>query len=189
MWSGRRIKDAGKELTGGRGVDIVVGPVRRRPFTTRYAPLARAAGCWSSASPVADIPTSRSPVLLNNVDAVGVAGSLSLITRISGRAVGGAGAAAASARCRRRSDRLTPRARCRRDRIAGGPNGTGKVDRQDCDERMRRPRDDATSIHGSCRLSWLTVATRLFLCASAVVLRPYNKTNRRHGSVRHAAFN
>ncbi|EUA39914.1 zinc-binding dehydrogenase family protein [Mycobacterium avium subsp. avium 2285 (R)] len=52
-------KDAVKELTHGRGVDIVVDPVGGDRFTDSLRSLAPAGGCWWSASPAARSPRSR----------------------------------------------------------------------------------------------------------------------------------
>ena len=56
-------KDAVKELTGGRGVDIVVDPVGGDRFADSLRSLApggpQSAGCWWSASPAVRFPRSR----------------------------------------------------------------------------------------------------------------------------------
>ena len=46
-------KDAVKELTNGRGVDIVVDPVGGDRFTDSLRSLAPGGRCWSSVSPAA----------------------------------------------------------------------------------------------------------------------------------------
>jgi NADPH2:quinone reductase len=49
-----------KELTGGKGVDVVMDPVGGDRFTDSLRSLAPRAGCSSSASPAARSPPSRS---------------------------------------------------------------------------------------------------------------------------------
>ncbi|MCV7057458.1 NADPH:quinone oxidoreductase family protein [Mycolicibacterium gilvum] len=66
-------KDAVKELTGGRGVDIVVDPVGGDRFTDSLRSLAPGGRLLVVGFTGGDIPTVKvNRLLLNNVDAVGV---------------------------------------------------------------------------------------------------------------------
>ena len=66
-------KDAVKELTGGRGVDIVVDPVGGDRFTDSLRSLAPGGRLLVIGFTGGDIPTVKvNRLLLNNVDAVGV---------------------------------------------------------------------------------------------------------------------
>lgn len=66
-------KDAVKELTGGRGVDIVVDPVGGDRFTDSLRSLAPAGRLLVIGFTGGDIPTVKvNRLLLNNVDVVGV---------------------------------------------------------------------------------------------------------------------
>ncbi len=66
-------KDAVKELTGGRGVDIVVDPVGGDRFTDSLRLLAPGGRLLVIGFTGGDIPTIKvNRLLLNNVDAVGV---------------------------------------------------------------------------------------------------------------------
>jgi NADPH2:quinone reductase len=66
-------KDAVKELTGGRGVDIVVDPVGGDRFTDSLRSLAAGGRLLVIGFTGGDIPTVKvNRLLLNNVDAVGV---------------------------------------------------------------------------------------------------------------------
>src|ERR1700742_2392994 len=66
-------KDAVKELTGGRGVDIVVDPVGGDRFTDSLRSLAPGGRLLVVGFTGGDIPTIKvNRLLLNNVDAVGV---------------------------------------------------------------------------------------------------------------------
>lgn len=66
-------KDAVKELTGGRGVDIVVDPVGGDRFTDSLRSLAPGGRLLVVGFTGGDIPTVKvNRLLLNNIDAVGV---------------------------------------------------------------------------------------------------------------------
>jgi NADPH2:quinone reductase len=66
-------KDAVKELTGGRGVDVVVDPVGGDRFTDSLRSLAPGGRLLVIGFTGGDIPTVKvNRLLLNNVDAVGV---------------------------------------------------------------------------------------------------------------------
>ena len=66
-------KDAVKELTGGRGVDVVVDPVGGDRFTDSLRSLAPGGRLLVIGFTGGDIPTIKvNRLLLNNVDAVGV---------------------------------------------------------------------------------------------------------------------
>lgn len=66
-------KDAVKELTGGRGVDVVVDPVGGDRFTDSLRSLAPGGRVLVIGFTGGDIPTVKvNRLLLNNVDAVGV---------------------------------------------------------------------------------------------------------------------
>ena len=66
-------KDAVKELTGGRGVDIVVDPVGGDRFTDSLRSLAPAGRLLVIGFTGGDIPTVKvNRLLLNNIDVVGV---------------------------------------------------------------------------------------------------------------------
>lgn len=66
-------KDAVKELTGGRGVDIVLDPVGGDRFTDSLRSLAPAGRLLVVGFTGGEIPTVRvNRLLLNNVDAIGV---------------------------------------------------------------------------------------------------------------------
>ena len=66
-------KDTVKELTGGRGVDIVVDPVGGDRFTDSLRSLAPGGRLLVIGFPGGDIPTVKvNRLLLNNVDVVGV---------------------------------------------------------------------------------------------------------------------
>jgi len=66
-------KDAVKELTGGRGVDIVVDPVGGDRFTDSLRSLAPGGRLLVIGFTGGEIPTVKvNRLLLNNVDAVGV---------------------------------------------------------------------------------------------------------------------
>ena len=127
-------KDAVKELTGGRGVDIVVDPVGGDRFTDSLRSLAPGGRLLVIGFTGGDIPTVKvNRLLLNNVDVVGVGwGAWSADSpRLSGRAVGRAGAAAGVGHgVGARADRLPPGARRRGDRLTGGPDGQGQGRRQ-----------------------------------------------------------
>ena len=67
-------KDAAKELTGGRGVDIVVDPVGGDRFTDSLRSLAREGRLLVIGFTGGEIPTVRvNRLLLNNISVVGVA--------------------------------------------------------------------------------------------------------------------
>ncbi|MBD0323162.1 MAG: zinc-binding dehydrogenase, partial [Aldersonia sp.] len=66
-------KDRVKELTGGRGVDIVVDPVGGDRFTDSIRSLGRGGRILVLGFTAGDIPTVKvNRLLLNNVDVVGV---------------------------------------------------------------------------------------------------------------------
>ncbi|MBX9640065.1 MAG: zinc-binding dehydrogenase, partial [Mycobacteriaceae bacterium] len=66
-------KDAVKELTGGRGVDIVVDPVGGERFTDSLRSLAPAGRLLVIGFTGGEIPTVKvNRLLLNNIDVVGV---------------------------------------------------------------------------------------------------------------------
>ena len=90
-------KDAVKELTDGRGVDIVVDPVGGDRFTDSLRSLAPGGRLLVIGFTGGEIPTVKvNRLLLNNVDAVGVGWGAWTCTHpgLSARAVGGTGAAA-----------------------------------------------------------------------------------------------
>ena len=123
-------KDAVKELTGGRGVDVVVDPVGGDRFTDSLRSLAAGGRLLVIGFTGGDIPTVKvNRLLLNNVDAVGVGWGAWAVTHPGylGRAVGRTGA---TARLRRgdgsRARRLPARAGRRGHRVARGPLRTGQ---------------------------------------------------------------
>ena len=66
-------KDAAKELTGGRGVDVVLDPVGGERFTDSLRSLAPQGRLLVVGFTAGDIPTVKvNRLLLNNVDVVGV---------------------------------------------------------------------------------------------------------------------
>src|SRR6195952_47309 len=66
-------KDAGKELTGGRGVDVVVDPVGGDRFTDSLRSLAPGGRLLVIGFTGGEIPTVKvNRLLLNNIDVVGV---------------------------------------------------------------------------------------------------------------------
>ena len=123
-------KDAVKELTDGRGVDIVVDPVGGDRFTDSLRSLAPGGRLLVIGFTGGEIPTVKvNRLLLNNVDAVGVGwGAWTLhASRLPARAVGRIGAAAGVRRgVRARTGGLPARARRGGDRVAGGPHRQGQ---------------------------------------------------------------
>ena len=119
-------KDAVKELTDGRGVDIVVDPVGGDRFTDSLRSLAPGGRLLVIGFTGGDIPTVKvNRLLLNNVDAVGVGWGAWAAhpSRLPRRAVGRAGAAAGvrrgvGARARRLSRSSAPPRRSHRWRTA-----------------------------------------------------------------------
>ena len=119
-------KDAVKQLTDGRGVDVVVDPVGGDRFTDSLRSLAPGGRLLVIGFTGGDIPTVKvNRLLLNNVDAVGVGWGAWAGTHPGYllRAVGGTGTAAGiRCRVRARAHHLPVRAGRGRDRIAGGPH-------------------------------------------------------------------
>ena len=130
-------KDAVKELTDGRGVDIVVDPVGGDRFTDSLRSLAPGGRLLVIGFTGGDIPTVKvNRLLLNNVDAVGVGWGAWTHDppRLSAASSGPSWSRCwPPARCRRRTPVVIPAgAGRRRDRVAGGPDrqGQGVVDRR-----------------------------------------------------------
>ena len=127
-------KDAVKELTGGRGVDVVVDPVGGDRFTDSLRSLAPGGRLLVIGFTGGEIPTVKvNRLLLNNVDAVGVGWGAWAATHPGylDRAVGGAGAAARVGRGdRARARRLPDGAGGRGHRIARGAHRQGQGRRQ-----------------------------------------------------------
>jgi NADPH2:quinone reductase len=81
-------KDAVMELTGGRGVDIVLDPVGGDRVTDSLRCLARPAGCWWSASPAGTSPPSRQIGCCSTTSSAWLGRLDHEASGISGRAVG-----------------------------------------------------------------------------------------------------
>ncbi len=98
-------KDAARELTGGRGVDVVVDPVGGDRFTASLRTLAPGGRLLVVGFTGGEIPTVKvNGLLINNIDAVGVGwGRVSDVTSgpsgpavVAARAAAGVGFGAAA---------------------------------------------------------------------------------------------
>ena len=154
-------KDAVKELTDGRGVDIVVDPVGGDRFTDSLrslAPGGRLLVIGFTGGAIPEVKVNR--LLLNNVDAVGVGwGAWSLdASGLSARAMGRAGAAAGVGQGVGTRTRGLPAGEGgRRDRVAGGPNRQGQGRRQDPVRLLRRRRSVAVRRFDAATGRWVDV--------------------------------
>ena len=127
-------KDAVKELTGGRGVDIVVDPVGGDRFTDSLRSLAPGGRLLVIGFTGGEIPTVKvNRLLLNNVDVVGVGWGAWTFTHpgylleqwAELEPLLASGKVSAP-----EPDRLSARSCRRRDRVAGGPQRQGQGRRE-----------------------------------------------------------
>ena len=132
-------KDAVNELTGGRGVDIVVDPVGGDRFTDSLRSLAPGGRLLVVGFTGGEIPTVKvNRLLLNNVDAVGVGWGAWTLTHPGylQRAVGRAGAAAGVGQgVGAGAGGVSARAGRRGDRFAGGPHAPRARSSSRCDDQ------------------------------------------------------